>query len=209
MRSVILSAFAMLLVVACGGKSEGTKKHHGDGGQGGQGGGGGQPYDPCAGKECGDACTLCDPADRDCVETLVVKACDPNGACVPDQPGLCGGGQQCTYDGETYEPGESFPAGDGCNTCTCAEDGSVACTLIACPDVCGGPDGLTCAADEYCNYPIGSCGAGGATGVCELRPVLCPDIYEPVCACDDKTFGNACEAAAEGKSLAQLGPCEE
>ena len=44
----------------------------------------------------------------------------------------------CEYDGERHEVGESFPAGDGCNTCGCEldEDGPRTwCTAIAClPD---------------------------------------------------------------------------
>ncbi len=44
----------------------------------------------------------------------------------------CSGG--CTYDGLPYMPGDSFPASDGCNTCTCdpSGSGSVGCTEIAC-----------------------------------------------------------------------------
>jgi pacifastin inhibitor LCMII len=38
----------------------------------------------------------------------------------------------CVYDGMTYEIGDSFPADDGCNTCSCDADGSVACTEMAC-----------------------------------------------------------------------------
>jgi hypothetical protein len=38
----------------------------------------------------------------------------------------------CTYDGDTYAPGASFPSTDGCNTCSCAASGSVACTKKAC-----------------------------------------------------------------------------
>ena len=33
----------------------------------------------------------------------------------------------------TYVQGDTFPAGDGCNTCTCGFDGTVGCTKIACP----------------------------------------------------------------------------
>ncbi len=43
-----------------------------------------------------------------------------------------GGGDACSFGEETYDVGESFPAGDGCNTCECMEDGSVGCTLMAC-----------------------------------------------------------------------------
>ncbi len=38
----------------------------------------------------------------------------------------------CVSNGSFYGWGQSFPASDGCNTCTCSMDGSVDCTLIAC-----------------------------------------------------------------------------
>lgn len=38
----------------------------------------------------------------------------------------------CAYDDETYEPGDTFPSTDGCNTCTCGSTGSVGCTKRAC-----------------------------------------------------------------------------
>ncbi len=41
-------------------------------------------------------------------------------------------GNACTYEGQTYPTGSSFPAADGCNTCSCTSTGSVACTKIAC-----------------------------------------------------------------------------
>jgi hypothetical protein len=53
-------------------------------------------YDACAGKPCGDACTVCPPGATDCVETAVVKACDPQGRCVPDTGDLCGTIGACT-----------------------------------------------------------------------------------------------------------------
>ena len=40
-------------------------------------------YDSCAGKGCGDRCTLCDPADQECTELLPVRYCDFNQECVP------------------------------------------------------------------------------------------------------------------------------
>ena len=39
--------------------------------------------------------------------------------------------KSCQYWGKTYKSGESFPAGDGCNSCGCT-DGRVGCTLMAC-----------------------------------------------------------------------------
>jgi hypothetical protein len=38
-------------------------------------------YAPCATKSAGDACTICNPADRSCVETAVLKVCSATGAC--------------------------------------------------------------------------------------------------------------------------------
>lgn len=40
----------------------------------------------------------------------------------------------CAYQGRAYAAGETFPAGDGCNTCTCdPKTLSVGCTEKACP----------------------------------------------------------------------------
>ena len=40
----------------------------------------------------------------------------------------------CTYQGTRHPVGTSFPAGDGCNTCSCDDRGGVSCTLMACGD---------------------------------------------------------------------------
>ena len=32
-------------------------------------------YNPCEGKELDQQCHLCDPEDKNCVETLIVKTC--------------------------------------------------------------------------------------------------------------------------------------
>lgn len=44
-------------------------------------------------------------------------------SCLESPPKSCENGRQ---------PGERFPAPDGCNTCECTEDGSIACTEMAC-----------------------------------------------------------------------------
>ncbi|MBI4509230.1 MAG: protease complex subunit PrcB family protein [Deltaproteobacteria bacterium] len=56
-------------------------------------------------------------------------ACE-NGACVVVE------GKYCEYNGRRYKVGESFPADDGCNRCSCLESGFVACTERACPVEC-------------------------------------------------------------------------
>lgn len=185
----------------------------GDGGGGGTstgtGGGttgtGGGAYDPCAGKACGDTCTLCAPNDPECSETAEVKSCDANGTCTGGAV-QCGG--TCTYDGNTYTAGQTFPATDGCNTCTCLDDGSVACTEIACQQ-CGGIAQIPCNAGSYCNWPDGSCGGDDGLGVCAPIPEACDKNFAPVCGCDGTTYGNACEAAAAGVSVVFDGACDD
>lgn len=44
-----------------------------------------------------------------------------------------GGVDGCTYNGKSYPTGKSFPASDGCNTCSC-QSGQPLCTLLACTD---------------------------------------------------------------------------
>ena len=45
---------------------------------------------------------------------------------------LTGSRTTCTYERLTYQVGESFPAADGCNDCSCTEGGTVVCTQRAC-----------------------------------------------------------------------------
>lgn len=75
-------------------------------------------------------------------------------------------------------------------------------------EACGGFAGQGCADGEYCSYGIDqACGAGDQKGVCKVKPEICNKIYMPVCGCDSVTYGNACEAAANGASVAHPGAC--
>lgn len=40
-------------------------------------------YDSCAGKNCGDTCTLCAPGDPNCSEVAILRSCDLKGNCIP------------------------------------------------------------------------------------------------------------------------------
>ena len=42
--------------------------------------------------------------------------------------------KSCIYEGKSYKSDEGFPAGDGCNSCSCY-DGEVSCTMMACSGV--------------------------------------------------------------------------
>jgi hypothetical protein len=57
----------------------------------------------------------------------------------------------------------------------------------------------------YCAKLPGEC---AWKGTCELIPLECIAVYEPVCGCDDNTYNNACEAAIEGMNVAYDGPCQ-
>ena len=75
-------------------------------------------------------------------------------------------------------------------------------------DRCGGLEGRTCEADEYCHYaPADICGAADATGECRATPDVCPMVIAPVCGCDGRTYDNACQANAAGTSVASNGRC--
>lgn len=64
---------------------------------------------------------------------------------------------------------------------------------------------LSSIADPYCNKKDGLC---ESSGMCEAKPLGCPDNVDPVCGCDGETYTNACEAAMNGVNVAFEGSCE-
>lgn len=84
------------------------------------------------------------------------------------------GGDACEYDGVSYEVGDSFPSNDGCNTCSCTEQG-VACTEMAC-------EGPMCIQDGQFYLPGESVPSGDSCNSC-----FCMDDGSVACtgiACD-------------------------
>jgi hypothetical protein len=73
------------------------------------------PYPPCAPPPR-------QLADQEARKTAACVA----GKCILREP------VGCSYDLSFYSVGESFPSIDGCNTCTCGDNGSVGCTKRAC-----------------------------------------------------------------------------
>jgi hypothetical protein len=146
------------------------------------------------------------------------NACGTEGATVPSTDGcntcVCTGGSWACTDQAcptTCTPGATRPADDGCNQCSCTDAHRWVCTERACPapTMCAAFTGTTCAPDQYCAYEPGQyCGGSDAPAPCRPRPQACDAQFAPVCGCDGKTYGNVCQANANGTGVFQLGACE-
>jgi hypothetical protein len=88
-------------------------------------------------------------------------------------------------------------------------------TVVASPppvnaggQVCGTRGAAACPAGLFCEYSVDAmCGATDKPGHCASKPEACTAHAEPVCGCDGKTYGNACNAAAAGVSVKSNGAC--
>ncbi|WP_243372508.1 hypothetical protein [Geotalea sp. SG265] len=61
-----------------------------------------------------------------------------------------------------------------------------------------------CGPGNYCSKPVGIC---GGQGTCAAMPQMCITLWNPVCGCDNRTYGNSCEASRAGVAVAGENEC--
>ena len=122
------------------------------------------------------------------------------GACIK-RPGSCPKYLQpppavCGCDGKTY--------GGGCE----AHKNGVSVDYEGVCKTAGCAANVDCKAGQFCYIANGCKVTGAKMGDCKARPNICNSLYSPVCGCDNKTYGNICEAHTKGINAAHKGTCK-
>jgi hypothetical protein len=173
-----------------------------DDGNGDTGGPGGQ-CEPGDQMMADDGCNTCSCTD-DGQWACTALGCDPTQGATDGAdsggdgfpPGMC-------------EPGDTMPADDGCNTCTCDDSGLWACTAIGCEPTGGGEctPGDTMPADDGCNTC--TCGDDSLWACTEIA--CAPQVN--ICEAQEPDYATIVDASIVGDdllvSLSYGGGCED
>jgi hypothetical protein len=146
-------------------------------------------------------------ADADCEDALsclcgvCTRACEATEACAGlDGEAVCASPEAAQATEACGAAGATLPAVGLCLPPPPGGD--------APEQLCGTRGAALCPAGEFCNWSEAAiCGAADQPGLCRPLPAACDQVFEPVCGCDDQTYGNACEAAAAGVSVLSKGEC--
>jgi Kazal-type serine protease inhibitor-like protein len=141
-------------------------------------------------EECG-ADEYCSIANGVCLTPKSLGFCKAKPASCASVPApICG------CDGKTYS-----------NSCEASIAGiSVAATGV-CGAQCGGITAVKCGTGQFCDFVPGSCGNANPAGACVAPPTSCPEISNPVCGCDHRTYKSACEASKAMVPVFATGEC--
>jgi hypothetical protein len=157
------------------------------------------------GKTCGARVGATCAADEYCNYTPAAMCgrADATGTCAKVFEGACTANFDpvCGCDGLTY--------GNDCEAARAgaAVDHDGVCATTG--ETCGGLIGATCESGFFCNFPPAwACGDGDGTGTCTAIPEVCAAVSDPVCGCDGKPYGNACQANGNGTSVRNKGACK-
>ncbi len=166
------------------------------------------PSDPSV--LCGSPCEFACPSDQECfsgcgdlfqgVECILFRA-DSGEVFLLENLGGFTVGDRVFVTGCANSASVSFcMQGNGCIAGNAIEP---------CGRICGGFTGNTCESDEFCKFPESICSdAVDDTGLCTPVPTGCFDVWEPVCGCNGRTYGNECKADAARVSILHQGPCD-
>jgi hypothetical protein len=182
-RTLFFSAVAAALLLACSGATssgDGTSDEADSELRASQ---------ACAGKSCGDSCSLCNGRPN-CFETAELKQCGESGSC-SSRPAVCGGGA-VDAGPAPYQPCGGKSCGDTCRVCP---PGDPSCFETAVVKLCQ-PDGACSASMPTCAPPAyDACGGKACGDRCTACPPSDPGCFETavIKQCDAK---GSCSASA-------------